>query len=276
MELSDTIQARHQAARNASLFQQQPSALIDAVESREFDLALRQTGAIQSAGAIRTIIDARSIPPLVIGLTGALAGTVMLVDYDYPTGGPAVIEHETGVHRIKPEWASTTENTWVRWAETTKNLLRLAEPDLEPASSAAARLRVDRLAAIQASFGLPTQTIAEALGVSRQALYKWLDASKDIAMQGASRARFDTVEGLARAWRDRSVAPLSRAAHVPLDGGQTVIELLKAAVIDKAAVLAAFDELAAKLVGQPKSLSQKMVEAGFARRSARRSVPDDE
>jgi hypothetical protein len=63
---------------------------------------------------------------------------------------------------------------------------------------------------------------------------------------------------------------------VPLDGGQTVIELLKAAVIDKAAVLAAFDELAAKLIGQPKSLSQKMVEAGFARRSARRSVPDDE
>lgn len=274
--MSDTIQARHYAARNASLFQQRPGALIDAVEGRELNVALRQTSTIQSAGAIRTIMDARSIPSVVIGLTGALVGTVVLIDNDYPTGGPALTQLQDAANRIKPEWASTAENKWVRWAETTKILLRQAESDVEPAPTGAARLRVDRLAAIQSSFGLPTLTMAEVLGVSRQQLYKWLDVSNDIELQGASRARFAAVEALARAWRDRSVAPLTKVIHVPLASGRTVIELLKAAAIEEAVVRAAFDELAAKLQGQPKSLSQKMAEAGFVRRPSRRSIPEDE
>ncbi len=276
MDLSDTIQARHYAARNASLFQQRPGALIDAVESRELNVALRQTSIIQSAGGIRTIVDAGSIQSVVIGLTGALVGTVVLIDNDYPTGGPALIQHEAAANRIKPEWASTVENRWVRWAETTKSLLGQAEFDVEPAPKAAARLRVDRLAAIQATFGLPTFALAEVLGVSRQQLYKWLDASKDITLQGASLARFAVIEGLAQAWRSRSVVPLTKLVHVPLAGGRTAIELLKAVDIEEAAVLGAFDELAARLHGQPKSLSQKMAEAGFVRRPLRPSVPEDE
>jgi hypothetical protein len=208
-------------------------------------------------------------------LTGAPAGIVVLVDNDYPTGGSA-IQHDAAVNQIKPEWASTVENRWERWAETTKCLLRQAEPDVEPAPSEAARLRVDRLAAIQASFGLPTLAMADVLGISRQQLYKWLDVSKDIDPQGSSRARFAAVERLARAWRDRSVAPLTKVAHVPLASGQTLMEILKAAVIDEAVVLAAFDEMAAKLQSLPKSLSQKMAEAGFTRRPSRRSVPEDE
>jgi hypothetical protein len=154
--------------------------------------------------------------------------------------------------------------------------IKPAEPDVEPAPSAAARLRVDRLAAIQASFGLPTLAMAEVLGVSRQHLYHWLDASKDITLQESSHARFDTVERLARAWRDRSVASLPKVAHVPLAGGRTLMEILKSAVIDEVVVLAAFDEIAAKLQVLPKSLSQKMAEAGFTRHSSRQSVPEDE
>lgn len=248
--MSNVIQSRHQAARHASLFQQRPGILMDAVEDRELHATLRQTSSI--------------------------VGTVVLINSDYRTGGPAVIERDAGASRRSPsEWARA-DDVWASWAETTRILLQHVVPDTSQTSSAAARLRVDRLAAIQASLGLSTSAVAEVLGISRPTLYKWLDASKAIDLQEASRVRFATVESLARAWRDRSVAPLARLVHEPLAGGSTIHELLKADPIAEAAALAAFDELLARLQAQPKSLSQKMSEAGFARRPSARAVPDDE
>lgn len=275
--MSDTIQARHHVARRASLLQQRPGALIDAVEGREVGVVYRPTSTIHGHGTVIAIIGTGAVGSSVItGLTGAVIGTVVLVDDDYPTGGPSMIQHAATASRVKPEWVSTDAIKWVRWAETTKGLLRHSEPDAGSTPNAVARLRVDRLTAIQAALGLPTRTMAEILGISRQGLYKWLDASNDIALQGASRLRFASVERVARAWRARSSAPLAAVVHEPLASGQTIHESLVAAAIDEPAVVAAFDELIAKLQGKPKSLSQKMAEAGFTRRPLRGSIPDDE
>mgnify|MGYP003335351590 CR=1 FL=1 len=43
-----------------------------------------------------------------------------------------------------------------------------------------------------------------------------------------------------------------------------------------AALRAAFDELTAKLQAQPKTLSQRLADAGFKRRPSSRSLPSDE
>ena len=95
-------------------------------------------------------------------------------------------------------------------------------------------------------------------------------------MEGGSHQRFDAIERLAREWSSRSKAPMVSVVHEPLAGGVTVHALLAADTIDEPAITAAFDELVAKLHGRSKSLSQKMAEAGFARRPSHHSVPDDE
>ena len=165
---------------------------------------------------------------------------------------------------------------FVRWAHIAKDALGRAHAKAPSISLATGRLRVARLTAVQATFGLSTQAFAEVLGVSRPALYKWLDASKDITLQDASRERLAIVESLANAWRERTNAPLGSAVHEPLGNGGTLQELLTAETINVQAVIAAFDELLTKVHAGPKPLSKKMAEAGFNRRASRRSISDDE
>ena len=114
------------------------------------------------------------------------------------------------------------------------------------------------------------------LGLSRPQLYRWLDAADDVRMQDAKRQRLAAVERVAKAWQDRSSAPLRSVAHEPLANGSTPFALLSADAIDEAALRAAFDELTAKLQAQPKTLSQRLADAGFKRRPSIRSLPSDE
>jgi hypothetical protein len=275
--MSDIIEGRISAARFASLHQQRPSALIDAVEGREAVNTYRQTSTVvgESPGSYIVTGSGGIGSSFLLGLTGALVGTVVIIDNDYPTGAPVLIQ-EVAAAMLSPEWAMAGDNRWARWAETTKGLLQKADPRSGSARSAAAKLRVDRISAIQASFGLSTAALSDVLRVTRPTLYKWLDASRDITLQEASRQRFDAIERLAREWSSRSNAPIASVGHEPLKGGLTVQALLTADAVEEAVIAAAFDELIAKLQGRPKSLSQKMAEAGFGRRPSRRSVPDDE
>lgn len=144
------------------------------------------------------------------------------------------------------------------------------------AQPSAARLRVDRIAAIQAATGLPMQTLASILQISRPCLYKWIDSGQDITLHGENRERLATIERLAAQWQQRSPAPLGLIAHEPLKNGHTVLELLAKDAINEKAVLAAFDQLVEKLKGKPKSPSQRMADVGFKRRPTHRSLPKDE
>lgn len=249
MDVSDTIQARHCNPQQATLRQLRPSTIIDAAES------LRPS-------VYSPIIDVGTIGRVNKAMTGATR--VMLVDTDVATSAVQAVgvdDYNVGV--------------WSRWIETTQTALQPAA-DAKPAPSAAARLRVERLAAIQAVLGLSTLDFAQVLGRSRPGLYKWLDATKDVQLQEASRERLAVVERIAKRWRERSAAPLSAVANEPLSGGHTALRMMAADVIDEAAVVRAFDELLAKLQGKPKSRSQKLADAGFARRPSVRALPADE
>jgi len=204
-------------------------------------------------------VGAGAIGALVTGLTGNVVnGNV----YD-PTGGLSVVE-QNALEKIS------------EWAMTTKDLRRKLDADARPATSATAKLRVARLASVQAAFGLSTQAMASVLGITRQNLYKWLDESKDITLQEARRQRLAMIERSADLWRMRSNAPLSSVGHEPLTGGRTALELLADDALDEISIAGAFDELVGRLQGKPKSPSQKMLEAGFTRRRQGKSLPDDE
>jgi DNA-binding transcriptional regulator YiaG len=166
--------------------------------------------------------------------------------------------------------------SWSQWSEASKAAFRKATSEAKVAPSAAARLRVERLAAIQAVLGLSTSELALALGLSRPGLYKWLDASSNVRLQGASRERLAAVERIAKQWRERSTAPLSSVAYEPLADGRTILSMMVADEIDEAAVVGAYDELLAKLAGKPKSRSQKLADAGFKRRPSAKALPSDE
>lgn len=141
----------------------------------------------------------------------------------------------------------------------------------------AAKLRVERISEIQAALGVPMQTLACILKISRPCLYKWIDAEQSIALHPDNRERLATIERLVAEWRKQSRAPLSVVAQEPLKSGHTIIDLLTQETISQKAVLAAFEHLADKLKSKPKSLSQRMAEKGFTRRPSSRLLPlDDE
>lgn len=259
--MSDTIQERYEGAKRAMLFQEKPNVLFNVVQSRESDYGFRHTSAghRESSLIVRYAVGAGAIGAIVSGLTGTfVSGNVY-----HPTGGLSVVQREA-LEEISD------------WVVTTKGLLQKVDVDETPATSATAKLRVARLASVQAAFGLSTQAMAGVLGITRQGLYKWLDESRDMTLQEASRQRLAMVEHLADLWRNRSNAPLSSMVHEPLTAGHTVLELLTDDVLDEGGITGAFDELVGKLQGKPKSPSQKMVEAGFTRRRQGKSLPDDE
>jgi DNA-binding transcriptional regulator YiaG len=195
------------------------------------------------------------------------ARTVLIVDRD-------VLLATSAIPTVTVE--DFDADSWSRWSKASKEAFQEAAAAAKAAPSAAARLRVERLAALQAALGLSTSNLAQALGLSRPGLYKWLDASSDVKLQGASRERLAAVERIAKQWRERSTAPLSSVSNEPLADGRTVLAMMVADQFDEAAVVGAFDELLAKLAAKPKTRSQKLAEAGFKRRPSAKSLPSDE
>lgn len=271
--MSNTIQARHYTARQAALLQQCPGDLIDAAENvaEAVEGAYSRTVHVVYANDSLHVANAN-----VVGIGGAgrrlvtaqTAGTkVLLVSTSWPTTAPELLVDLDECQ---------TDNSWTRWAGQAKEALQNAAATARRQTTAAARWRVERLSALQTTFGFTIQDLAAVLGITRPQLYKWLDAANDIKLQEASRARLATVERIAKEWASRSKAPLSSVSKEQLPAGGTVFALMSADVIDDGAVIGALDELMARLDEQPKSRSQRLREAGFTRRPSVRSLPSDE
>ena len=256
--MSDTIEARFYNAQRATLLQRRPSTIIDAAESFHPAMPMRFYG----GGEMHLIGSYR----MGTKLTGATR-TVRIVDTD-------VLLATSAIPTVTGE--DFDAESWSRWSSASKDAFLKATTAAKAAPSAAARLRVERLAALQAALGLSTSVLAQALGLSRPGLYKWLDTSSDVKLQGASRERLAAVERIAKQWRERSTAPLSSVSNEPLADGRTVLAMMIADQVDEATVVGAFDELLAMLAGKPKSRSQKLAEAGFKRRPSAKSLPSDE
>ena len=182
----------------------------------------------------------------------------------------------TSTEVIDSSTADALITSWARWAEQARGALDRAVAQKRPGPTPSPRLRVQRLAAIQAALGLTTQDLATVLSLSRPQLYRWLDADDDVRIQDAKRQRLDAVERITKAWQLRSPAPLRSVAHEPLSNGSSLFALLSAEAIDEPVVRAAFDELITKLGTQPRTLSQRMAKAGFTRRPGVGSLPSDE
>ena len=255
--MSDTIEARFYNAQRATLLQRRPSTIIDAAESFQSAVPMQFSGGGETyfIGSYR----------MGTKLTGAR--TVLIVDTD-------VLLATSAIPTVTVE--DFDADSWSRWSKASKEAFQKAASAAKATPSAAARLRVERLAALQAALGLSTSNLAQALGLSRPGLYKWLDASSDVKLQGASRERLAAVERIAKQWRERSTAPLSSVSNEPLADGRTVLAMMVADQVDEAAVVGAFDELLGKLAGKPKTRSQKLAEAGFKRRPTAKSLPSDE
>lgn len=264
--MSDTIQSRYYGAKRAALLQQRPRALIDAVENNYLPSKLALPIRSPSFASTMQVVGTGAAGKIIShAMTGAIR-TVVLVEADWAT---SAVESAL-------DFDDYIVDPWLQWTTTTKAALQQASSESRPAPRAASKLRVERLATIQAAFGLPTLELAQMLDVTRQGLYKWLDASKDTKLQESSRSRLALVERIARQWRDRSSAPLGALAREPLADGRTVLGMMVEQQIKEAEVVAALDALLAKLQDKPKTRSQKLEEAGFKRRPSARALPADE
>lgn len=255
--MSDTIEARFYNAQRETLLQRRPSSIIDAAESFHPTVPMEfyRGGETHLIGSYR------------MGTKSTGARTVLIVDTD-------VLLATSAIPTVAVE--DFDADSWLRWSRASKEALQNAATVTKAAPSAAARRRVERLATLQAALGLSTSDLAQALGLSRPGLYKWLDASSDVKPQGASRERLAAVERIAKQWRERTTAPLSSVSNEPLADGRTVLTMMVADQFDETAVAGAFDELLAKLAGKPKTRSQKLAEAGFKRRPSAKSLAPDE
>lgn len=259
--MSDTIEARFYNAQRATLLQRHPSTIIDSAESFHPVAPMQFYG-----GGEAHIIGTGSYRMGTKPLTGATRAVLIV--------GTDACLATSAIPTVAVEDFSA--DSWSRWSEASQAAFLKATAEAKAAPSAAARLRVERLAAIQAVLGLSTLDLAQVLGLSRPGLYKWLDASSNVKPQGASRERLAAVERIAKQWRERSTAPLSTVAHEPLADGRTILSMMVADQIDEAAIVGAYDELLGKLAGKSKSRSQKLAEAGFKRRPSAKSLPSDE
>ena len=271
--MSDTIQARHYTARQATLLQRRPRELIEAAEHVEDPLEDAYSRTMQVLCDRRSLLD-ENVNIIGVGGTGQClvttltAGTkVVLVGISRPTTDLEV--------RVDLE-AGQSENIWTRWAEKANEALRNGASTERRQTTAAARWRVERLSTLQAAFGFTIQDLAAVLGITRPQLYKWLDASNDIKLQEANRVRLAIVERIAKEWMTRSKAPLSTVSDEAIAAGGTVFGLMSAEIIDDVAVFGAFDQLVARLHEKPKSRSQLLRDAGFTRRPSVRALPSDE
>jgi DNA-binding transcriptional regulator YiaG len=257
VDVSDTIEAGFRNAQRAALLQRRPSTIIDVAESFHPSVPMPFYG-----GGETHLIGAHRMEAKLTG-----AQTVVIVDTDVSLATSAI-------PTIKAE--DFDADSWSRWSEASKQAFEKAAAAAKAAPSAAARLRVERLAALQAALGLSTSDLAQALRLSRAGLYKWLDASSGVKLQGASRERLAAVERIAKQWRERTTAPLSSVSHEPLADGRTVLAMMVTDQFDEAAVAGALDELLAKLAAKPTTRSQKLAAAGFKRRPSAKSLASDE
>lgn len=262
--MSHLIQPRAYTPRDATIFQQRPFAFIKAIEQDEarFHPVVhvrhkQKPTVVVGVGSLITIFNA--------GLTADTP--YALVDKIWATTAPEIVDAFVANVHIE---------SWNRWALQTKDAFSRATEHKGQSVSSASRLRVERLAVVQAALGFTTQDFAAVLGLSRPQLYRWLNAADDVRLQDAKRQRLVTVERLAKAWQDQSSTPLRSVAHEPLAAGGTVLERLTAEVIDEADVLTIFGELATKLHAIPNTRSQRLADAGFKRRPSVRSLPSDE
>jgi hypothetical protein len=258
VDVSNTIESLGYNAQRASLLQRRPSTIIDVAESfNQFEpMHFFGGGEIIGGGSYRTSTK----------LPGATR-TFLFVDTSalLATSATQIVTVE-----------DCDMDSWAGWAKASNAALQKPTTAVRAAPSAIAKLRVNRLAALQAALGLSTSDLAQVLALSRPGLYKWLDISSDVKLQESSRERLAVIERIATQWRERSTAPLSTVAREPLADGRTVFSMLAAEQVNAAAVLGAYDELIAKLAGKPKSRSQKLTDTGFKRRPSARSLTSDE
>jgi transcriptional regulator with XRE-family HTH domain len=221
----------------------------------------------------------RVVRPLDTGGVGYFTGStigVFVGEEAYPTCGANFDDIDFLLRIVTTARAGPENRRWAHWARKSKELLTNTVIENARGALASGALRVERLAAIQAGLGVSMQVLAEMLGVSRPALYKWLDATKLIALQEASRSRLSKIERLSMDWRAISKVPLAAVVHEPLGTGANLYSLLTATTIDEASIESAFEELSDRLRARTKSPSQRLKEAGFTRRPMRRSISDDE
>ena len=271
--MSQTIQSRHYATPHGALLHQHPGDLIATAGNERDTLGvayaralylLRTQGSLQGANV--NLIGVGSADRGF--LTPFISGTkVILMDTSRPTTAPEPLV-DFDEYQAK--------NSWTRWAGQAHEALKIASSTTRRNTTAAARWRVERLSSLQAAFGFTIQDLAAVLGITRPQLYKWLDATNEIRLQEASRTRLSTVERIAKEWSLRAKVPLSSVSKELLPAGGTVFAWMSAAVINEGVVIGVFDELMAKLHERPKSRSQRLREAGFARRPSVRSLPSDE
>ena len=276
--MSETIDVgRYGSYFSAARHQQYPSGVIEAgAEDKRFATAYPSTFNVfevaQPERRVYVMFGCVSIGKTAI--TADILEGVILITENAPAGRLVVVQNIERARCIEANQFWSEATGWHRWAANAQSIRQRPEGAHTPAS--AAKLRVERLSAIQAAMGLPVRVLAEVLHISRPGLYKWLDAQQDRLLQADNRQRLAVIEQLAKQWRARSNAPLSSVAHEPLASGHTVLEMLTAKDVDEAAVIAAFDDLVAKLQGKPKTLTQRMVESGFKRRPSHRSLPADD
>lgn len=145
-----------------------------------------------------------------------------------------------------------------------------------PSPSATAQMRVDRLVDLQSELGFNTQDFAAVLGITRQQLYKWLNASTEVRLQEGNRARLQTVERIAKEWKRHSEAPLSAVAFEELEPGVSAYTLLTQSTIDERLIFAEMARLLALMASRPSTRSERLVLAGVKRRPSVQSLRTDE
>lgn len=125
----------------------------------------------------------------------------------------------------------------------------------------------EKLDAIKTQLGIGMKHLAAALGVERPTVYAWVKGERD--PQPQRWGRIQSLLELADHWQELSRHPLSRRIFVPVDSGQSVMDLLSAETLDAPRIKEVLKSLAvdendrsARLRGKAVAMRERMKAKG--------------
>ena len=115
----------------------------------------------------------------------------------------------------------------------------------------------DKLDRIKSSLGIGMKHLAAALGVERPTVYAWVKETR--APQPKRWDRIQSLLELADHWQKLSSHPLSRRVFVPVESGQSVMDLLSAETLDAPKIKEVLNSLASDENDRSARLREKSV-----------------
>jgi len=232
------------------------------------ELAIPTSILASSTGAPPNLGDAQVRMPAWVRIVDFSSASLEQIDSTAWRMFPQLMQSTAGTHLV-----FVGENLL---AQDSRTILAAEWAPKDSERRANVELRVRRLLAIKAAFGLSTSDLARVCSVSRTQLYKWLSRDDKVHLSPSNWQRLSDLARIAEDWNALSAAPARDLLNEKVRDEKTLFSLLSAAQLDHAAIRSAMKKLAKAVSTKSLRRDEKLRKAGIKPRPLLGQLPQDE